>query len=107
MADAKAASLADAGMAFPANPARVVTVGVASLADAGVAFPADLAGIVTVGVNYLADAGAESLANAGAASLVDLAGSVAGGVTDLNVLAPVETEEMPLLQGCIVQNGLV
>ena len=34
-ADARAASLADAGMAFPADPAGVVTVGVASLPDAG------------------------------------------------------------------------
>ena len=35
LAAARAASLADAGMAFPADPAGVVTVGVASLADAG------------------------------------------------------------------------
>ena len=36
LANAGAASLADAGMAFPANPAGVVTVDVISLADAGV-----------------------------------------------------------------------
>ena len=42
LADARAAPLADAGMAFPANPAGAVTVGVASLADAG---------MVTIGVN--------------------------------------------------------
>ena len=53
MADARAASLADAGMAFPADPAGVVNVGVASLADAG---------MVTVGVTDLADVGAVSLA---------------------------------------------
>ena len=41
LADARAASLADVGTAFPADPAGVVTVGVASLADAG---------MVTVGV---------------------------------------------------------
>ena len=40
-----AASVADAGMALPANPAGVVTVGVASLADAEMAFPADPAGV--------------------------------------------------------------
>ena len=41
--------LADAGMAFPADPAGAVTVVVASLADAG---------MVTVGVTDLADSGA-------------------------------------------------
>ena len=47
-ADARATSLADAGMVFLADPAGVVTVGVASLADAG---------MVTVSVTDLADAG--------------------------------------------------
>ena len=37
LADARAASLADDGMALPANPAGVVTVGVVSPADAGLA----------------------------------------------------------------------
>ena len=45
-ADGRAASLADAGMAFLADPAGVVTVGVASLADAG---------MVIIGVTDLAD----------------------------------------------------
>ena len=52
LADARATSLADAGMAFPADAAGVVTVGVASLADAG---------MLTVDVTDLADAGAVSL----------------------------------------------
>ena len=43
LAVARAAPLADAGMAFPANSAGIVTVGVTYLADAGMAFPADLA----------------------------------------------------------------
>ena len=38
-----AASLADAGMAFPADFAGVASVGMASLADAGIVLPADLA----------------------------------------------------------------
>ena len=71
----------------------------ASLAEAGMAFPADLAGIVTVGMTYLADAGA--------ASLVDPAGGVAGGVTDLSVPAPMENEEMPLLQGFLMIRSVV
>ena len=46
LADAGAVLIADAGMAFPADPAGVVTVGVASLADAG---------MITVGVTDVAD----------------------------------------------------
>ena len=49
LADAGASSLADDGMAFPAKPAGVVTVGVVSLADAV---------MVTIGVTDSADAGA-------------------------------------------------
>ena len=48
LADARVASLADAGMALPADPAGVVTVGVSSPADAGLA---------AVGVAHLADDG--------------------------------------------------
>ena len=64
---AGAASLADAGIMFPADPAGVVTVGVApladagpvtmavaDLADAGILFPADHAGPVTMAVADLA-----------------------------------------------------
>ena len=80
---------------LPADFAGVVTVGVAPLADAG---------LVAVGVTDLADAGAASLADAGAASLADPAGNVAGGVMDLNVSAPVETDELPMLQGCVVRD---
>ena len=95
LADARAASLVDAGMALPGNIVGVVTVDVAPLADAGLA---------TVGVTDLADARAASLADAGVASLADPAGNVAGGVMDLNVPAPVETDELPLLQGCAVRD---
>ena len=96
-----AADLADTRMAFPADPAVVVTVavaslavvgmvtvGVADLADAGMAFPADPAGVATVGVTDLADARAASLADiagvvtVGVASLAD-AGLVTVGMTDL------------------------
>ena len=56
------AFLADAGMAFPSDPAGVVTVGVAPLADAG---------MVTIGVTDLADARAVSLADAGMAFPAD------------------------------------
>ena len=35
LADTRAASLADAGMVLPVDPARVVTIGVASPANAG------------------------------------------------------------------------
>ena len=52
----------------------------------GVTSPVDLAGVVTVGVTSLTDAGV--------ASLADPAGSVAGGVTDLNVPAHIQTEEI-------------
>ena len=89
MVTAGVADLADARMAFPANPAGVVTVGVvslvyarmvtigvtdlanarvASLADDGTAFPADLAGVVTVGGASLADAG---MVTVGMADLAD------------------------------------
>ena len=66
-----AASLADTGILFPANPAGVVTVGVtaladsgpatrvvADLADAGITFPDDHAGSVAVvlaGILFPAD----------------------------------------------------
>ena len=59
------ADLTNAGIAFPADPAGVVTVVVASLADAG---------MVTVCVTDLADAGAASLADAGMAFLATLLG---------------------------------
>ena len=39
---------------------------------------------------------------AGAASLADPAGNVPGRVMDLTVLAPIETVELPLQQGCVV-----
>ena len=87
LADTRAAPLADAAMAFPADPAGAVTVGVASLADAVV---------VTVGVTDLADVGAASLAAP--------AGFVAGVMKDWNVPAPVETNDLPLLQGCVVRD---
>ena len=132
LAAARAASLANAGMAFSADPAGVVTVGVASmadagmvtvgvtdladagatsLADAGMALLADLAGVVTVGVTSLADdgvvtVGVTDLADAGAASLVDPAGIVAGVMTNWNVPAPVEADDLPLLQGCVVRDDL-
>ena len=87
----------------------------ASLVDTGVASPADLAGGVIVGVASLADAGVVPLANAGVAFLTDagvtslhnIAGSVAGGVTDLAVLVCVGTEEMTLLQECVVRDRSV
>ena len=63
LAVARAAPLADAGMAFPADPAGIVTVGVTSLADAGLAFPADLSGDVTIEVASFADAGMAFLAD--------------------------------------------
>ena len=62
LAHAEAASLADAGMAFPAGFVGVVTVCVAPLADAG---------MVTVGVTSLGDARAASLANTGMALSAD------------------------------------
>ena len=74
LADTGAAPIADAGMAFPANPAGVVTIGVTSLAYAGMAFPADPAGVVTVGVASLADAG-----------------MITVGVTDVADTAPVDS----------------
>ena len=92
LADACAASLAHAGMVFPTGLAGVVTLGMASLADAGV---------VTVGVTDLADAGEASLTDAEAVSLADPAGSIAGAVTDLNVPAPIVTDAISLLQGCV------
>ena len=52
------------------------------------------AGVVTVRVTDLADAGA--------ASLADPAGIVAGVLTDWNVTAPTETDDLPLLQECVV-----
>ena len=84
------ASLAIAGVASLTELAGCVTVGAASLADAG--------------VSSLADAGVASLAEAGVASLADLAGSVAGGVTDLAVLVLVGTDEVMLLQECVVRH---
>ena len=51
IADTGAASLVDVGMAFPAEPAVVITIGVVSLVDAG---------MVTVEVADSADAGAVS-----------------------------------------------
>ena len=122
--------LADAGMAFPADIAGVVTVGVASLADAGMvtvgmtdltdaraasladagmALQADIAGVVTIGVASLADAGlvtvgVTDLADARAATLADPAGHVGGGMTDLGVQARVRIEEMPLLPDCAVRD---
>ena len=68
------ADLAAAEMAFSADPAGVVIVGVASLADAG---------MVTVGVSDLADARAVSLADAGMAFPADPAGVVTVGVASL------------------------
>ena len=93
LADAGVASLADAGVVALADLAVGFTIGVASLADAGVA--------------SLADAGVASLADAGVAFLVDLAGSVAGEVTNLAVLVCVRTEEMTLLQECVVRDPSV
>ena len=116
------AGLADAGMAFPADAAGVVPIGVtsmadagmvtigvtdladarvASLADAGMTFPADPVGDVTVGVASLADAGmvtvgVTDLANARAASLADPTGHDAGGMTDLGVQVHVRIEEIPV-----------
>ena len=89
------ASLADAGL---------VTVGVTDLADARTASLADAGAVslVDARVASLVDAMAAPLADAGAASLADPAGNLAGGVMDLNVPAPVETDELPLLQGCVV-----
>ena len=87
---ARAASLADAGILFLADPAGVVTVGVAPQTDAGdvavrVALPvvagavflADLAGVVTISV--------ASLASPGMALPADIAGVFTVGVTDLAV----------------------
>ena len=82
----------------------LVTVGVTDLADARTASLVD-AGAVSLAdarVASLADARAASLADAGAASLADPAGNLASGVMDLNVPAPVETDELPWLQGCVV-----
>ena len=78
LADARAASLADAGMAFPADPTGIVTVhvGVTDLADAGMV-------TVHVGVTDLADAGMVTV-HVGVTDLAD-AGMVTVhvGVTDL------------------------
>ena len=74
--------LADAGMAFPADPAGVVTVGVASLTNAG---------LVTAGVTDLADAGVVSLA--APADIVD------DVVTDWYVPAQAETGDLPVMKG--------
>ena len=99
LADAGAAPQADAGMAFPTDPAGVVTigvapladagivtVGVADLADAGIPIPADPAGTVTVGVADLADVGipfpAVPAVTVGVAFLANTE-MVAVGVTDL------------------------
>ena len=126
LADARAASLADAGTAFPADPAGVVTVGVASLADTRMAFPADPAGVVTVGVAPLADAemvtvGVSDLADAGmafpadpagvvmvcVASLAD-AGLITVGVTDLadagavSLASPVDIADGPECGGGVI-----
>ena len=46
------------------------------------------------------------LADAEAASLADPAGIVASMMTNWNVPAPVETDDLPLLQGCVVRNDL-
>ena len=86
------------GVTVRVTPSAVA--GAASLADAGVASPADLAGVVTIGVASLADAGAASLADAGVASLADLAGSVAGGTMNLNMPICARTEEVTLVQKC-------
>ena len=79
-------SLADAGMAFPADLAGVVTIGAASLADAGVASPADLAGVVTVDLASLADARVTSLADAGMGFPANLAGVITVGVLTWRML---------------------
>ena len=50
--------------------------------------------------------GVTDLVNAGAASLAAPAGIVAGVMTDWNVPAPVETDDLPLLQGCVVRDDL-
>ena len=101
LADAGVVSLADAGVVALVDLAGGVTVGVASLADAGVVSLAD------AGVASMADAGVASLADAGVASLADLAGSVAGGVTNLAVPVRVRTEEVTLLQECVVRDPSV
>ena len=69
------------------------------------ALPVYLYGVVTVGVAFLADAGVvivgvTDLADAGAAFLADPAGIVAGVMTDWNVPAPVETDDLPLYMCC-------
>ena len=83
LANAKTASPADAGMAFPADLDGVVTIGVASLGDAGMALPADLAGEATVGVFSLADAG---MVTVGAP--VDIAGVPEYGISCGDRLSP-------------------
>ena len=118
------ANLADAGMAFPADPAAVVIVGVASLADAGMVtvgvtdladagmtFLANPLGAVTIGVTSLAIAGlvtigVTDLANAGAASLAAPADIADGVVTDWYVPAQVGTVDIPVMKGGIVRDDL-
>ena len=113
LADAGVASLADAGVASPADLAGVVTIGVASLTDAGVVSLADtgVASMADAWVTSLADARVASLADAEVGSLANLAGSVAGGggggVTHFAVPVCVSTEEMMLLQECVVRDHSV
>ena len=109
------AFLTNAGMAFPADLAGVVTVGVAPLADAG---------MVAVGVTNLTDARAASLVNAGMAFLAEPAGVVTigvasptdvglvtVGVTDLadagalSLAAPVDVVDSPGYNGDVVRWG--
>ena len=114
LADARVASLADAGMAFPINhrcgiPGRCwdVTVGVTDLADAGMTFPADHAGVFAIGVASLAHAGlvtvgVTDLADAGAGFLAAPADIVDGGVTAWYVPAQMETGDLPVIKGGVI-----
>ena len=97
LAVARAAPLAYAGMAFPADPAGMafladlvgdVTIEVVSLADARMAFPADIAWEATVDVTSLADAG-----------------MVTVGVTDLADVSPVDIVGVPECGGGVVSWG--
>ena len=101
---AAVASLADAGVTFPADLVRV-----AFLADAGAAPLANsgAAPLVDAGVVFLVDAGVASPADAGMLSLADFAGSVAGGVTDLTMPVQEKTEEVTFLREGVVQNRSV
>ena len=66
-----------------------------------------MASLADAGVASLADAGVASLTDAGVASLADLADSVAAGVTNLAVPIRVRTEEVTLLQECVVRDPSV